>query len=163
MASDYSNLNFFNGADVSRWKEQCEEQRKVALTYPAYDVKMGSVEEYGWKLGPWSLRLVLEIWKRPYMWHGSAACIEHIGYETVTADEGMYKGAKFEIPQDALLATRSWEPEHLQQARYILGELFGSILTPGDKHQLVQETLGLWAMHWRTKYIGKETWKEKQH
>lgn len=169
MASDYSNLNFADQYDVANWKAKCEEQRRIAQRWPAYDPRMSTVEDYGWKLGPWSLRLVLEVWKSRrnelgnYVWHGSVACIDQIGYETVTINEGMHKGTKFEIPQDALLAVKSWEPEHFQQARYILAEMFGPILRPGDDHQQAVETLGLFTMQWRVKYEGPETWKQQQH
>lgn len=163
MPSQFSNLNFYNGADIAKWKEQCADQRKVAETYPAYDARMSSVDEFGWKLGPWSLRLVLEIWQKPFLWHASAAIFEHIAYETVTIDQGLYKGAKVEVPQDALLALSSWHEEHHEQARFVLNEILGPILRPGDKHQPAEEFDGLWAKHVRTVYTGSRPWLKGQH
>jgi hypothetical protein len=163
MPSQYSNLNFHNRADIRRWKQLCEDQRHVALRWPAYDPRMSGVEEYGFRLGPWSLRLVLEIWYKPYFWHASAACFEQIGFETVPFEAGPMAGAKVEVPQDALIAVSSWEPEHFEQARYIMAEMVGPYLTPGDKFQPAEERKGLWALHWRIRYDGPESWKRNQN
>ena len=163
MPSDYSNLNFVAKWDLDNWRERVESQRKIALQWPAYDKRMSAVEEYGFKLGPWSLRLVLEIWKKPYVWHASAAIFEQVAYETVAFDQGPMKGAKVEVPQDALLAVSSWVPEHVEQARFILGEVLGPILRPGDEHQRAEEFFGLWAMHHRVRYEGEEVWRKQQH
>lgn len=163
MPSEYSNLNFVAKWDIANWRQKCEEQRKVALQWPAYDPRMSAVEEYGWKIGPWSVRLCLEIWKKPYVWHASAAIFEHIAYETVAFDKGPMAGAKVEVPQDALLAVSSWVEEHHEQARFLMGEMLGPYLTPGDKHQPAQEFDGLWCKHWSVRYDGPETWKRNQN
>jgi hypothetical protein len=163
MPSQYSNLNFHNRADLRRWKKQCEHHRHISQTWPAYDPRMSGVEEYGWKLGPWSLRLVLEIWNKPYWWHASAAILEEVGRETVPFDRGPLAGSKAEVPQDALLAVSSWHPEHFEQARYIMAEMLGPELKAGDKFQSAEERRGLWALHWRVQYQGKETWIKQQH
>jgi hypothetical protein len=159
MPSAYSNLNFHNRADIKRWKHQCAEQRRIALTWPAYDRGMLMVEEYGWKLGPWSLRLVLEIWQKPYFWHASAACFEQIAFETVTGPNG----ERFEVPQDALLKRDSWEPEHVEQADFILNEILGEFTRADDNSQQILIFDGLWARHMKLKFEGEETWKTKQH
>ena len=158
MASDYQNLNFANVRDITTWKERCAEQRKIALEWPAFDPQMSSIEEYGWKLGPWSLRLVLEIWKKPYMWHGSAAVIEHIGYEMVDTNVG-----KIGVPQDALLSRTSWHPEHEQQADFLLNGMFGGLIRANDKSQQILVFDGLWGRHIKFRYEGAETWKKKQN
>lgn len=68
-----------------------------------------------------------------------------------------------EIPQDALLAVKSWHPEHFEQARFLMAEMLGPYLTSGDKHQPAEEHEGLWALHHRVRYDGPSTWKGKQH
>ncbi len=163
MPSQYSNLNFHDKYDLEKWRERCAEQRGIAQQWPAYDARMSSVDEYGFRIGPWSLRLILEIWQKPYMWHSSAAIFEHIGYETMAISEGMYRGGKVEVPQDALLAVKSWVPEHFEQARYLMAEALGPELKAGDKFQVAEEHQGLWCLHWRIKYQEPEKWKEKQH
>lgn len=155
-----SNLDFADRWDIERFRKKCVDQRKIAQRWPAYDRRMASVEEYGWRLGPWTVRFMLETWKKP-VWHGSAAVIEQVGYQTVVPSK--WGSELIEIPQDALLATKSWEPEHFQQARYILAEVFGPILRPGDKTQEALETLALWAMHWHVPYEGPQTWQNEQH
>jgi hypothetical protein len=163
MPSQYSNLNFSNKYDIATWKEKCAEQRKIALMYPAYDLRMSGVEEYGWTIGPWSVRLVLEVWKKPYLWHASAAIIEHIGYETVTVNDGLYRGSHLEVPQDALLSIASWHLEHHEQSRFLMAEMLGEYLKAGDKHQPAEERDGLWCKHWRLRYDGPKVRQEKQH
>ncbi len=163
MPSTYSNLNFSDKYDLEKWQLRCAEQRAVAQQWPAYDRRMSSVDEYGFKIGPWSLRLVLEIWRKPYIWHSSAAIFEQIGYESVNIDKGFYAGSKVEVPQDALLAVTSWVPEHFEQARYLMAEALGPELKAGDKFQAAEEHQGLWALHWNVKYQGPERWKRKQH
>ena len=158
-----TNLDFANRADIKRWKQKCEDQRRIAVKWPAFDPRMCLVEEYGWTLGPWQLRLTLEIWQKPYMWHGSAAIIEQIGLETATATEGQFKGMKYEIPQDALLARSSWHPEHEAQAMFILNGMFGDLIRAGDDSQQVQVFDGLWARHLRFKYEGEATWLKRMH
>lgn len=163
MPSSYSNLNFHDRWDLANWKEKCADQRKIAEEWPAYDPKMLGVEEYGWKIGPWSVRLTLDIWKKPYMWHASAAIVEHVAYETVTVNEGIYKGVSMEVPQDALLAVSSWVEEHHQQARFLLNEMLGPILRPDDKQQQALEHDGLWAKQVLVKYEGNAPWRKRQH
>jgi len=163
MPSEYSNLNFHDKYDLANWKEKCEDQRKIALTYPAYDPKMATVREYQFNIGPWRIVFYLEVWDKKPMWVGGASIQEHVGYETVTVDSGLYKGLRAEVPQDALLATSSWVSEHFEQARFILAEVFGDILKPGDKFQPAQEAIGLFTMQWRTPYAGKLSWNRSQH
>lgn len=161
--SSYNNLNFHGRADRRRFERICEDQRRIALRYPAYDRRMSGVEEYGTKIGPWSLRLLLETWTKPYWWHASAACFHQVGYETVPFDLGPLAGARVEVPQDALIAVQSWEPEHYEQARYIMAQLLGPYLKPGDKFQPAEERRGLWALHWKVRFEGPETWKNQQN
>jgi hypothetical protein len=66
-------LDFADRLDIDTFKKKCEDQRKIAKRWPAYDIRMATVEDYAWLLGPWSLRFMLEVWKAPFMWHGSVA------------------------------------------------------------------------------------------
>jgi len=158
MPSSYSNLNFSNRADIKRWKHKCEEQRRIALKWPAFDKRMLTCEEYHFSIGPWQLVFCLEIFDKP-MWVGSASIQEQIAYETYTGEHG----ERFEVPQDALLSVSSWVPEHFEQARYILAEVFGDILRPGDKFQPAKETEGLFTFQWRVPYEGEHFWKKHLH
>jgi hypothetical protein len=157
--SDRSNLNFVAKWDIQAFKAKCADQRKIALEWPAFDRRMGACEEFHWTMGPWSLTFCLEIWRDKPTWHGSAAVVEEIGYETVTGNLGM----KYEVPKDALLSTSSWTNVHKEQARFVLAEVFGDILRPGDKFQPANEVLGLWAMHHLVPYQGEPVWKSKLH
>lgn len=153
-----TNLDFADRYDLERFKKICADMRAIAKRYPAYDGRMCDVEEYGRTIGPWSVRFTLEVFATP-IWHGSAAIIEQIGYQTETGTLGM----KYEVPQDALLSVSSWHPEHHEQARYILAEIFGDILRPADDHQPAKEHIGLWCMHWQVPYEGDKFWLKHLH
>jgi hypothetical protein len=142
-------LDFAGSWDIQAFRRKCAKQRKLATRYPAYDKNMAFVEEYRWRMGPWSLCFQLESWRQPAVWHGSAAVMEQIGYETLDLE------GRIEVPQDALLATSSWSPEHFEQARYILATIFGPLIRPGDDHQDALESTGLWALHVHLKYEGE--------
>lgn len=160
------NLSFIARWDSDKFKAKCRDQRRIAERWPAYDKRMGTVEEYACQLGPWHLVFLLEVWDEPAMWHGSAAILEQIGTQSVKFEQnnwGFKAGTIAEIPQDALLSIQSWVPEHFEQARFILAEVFGPILRPGDDHQQAEETTGLWALHWRVKYEGEKTWIKNQN
>jgi hypothetical protein len=151
-------LDFSNRLDIDTFKKKCREQREIARKYPAYDRRMATCEDYSWKLGPWSLTFCLEVWREPLVWHGSAAIIEQIGYQSVE-----WGKTRAEIPQDALLSTSSWVEDHREQARFILGEIMGDILRPGDDRQRALEILGLWAMHHIVEFQGEKTWLKNQN
>ena len=91
------------------------------------------------------------------MWHGSAAVIEHIGYENVETNMG-----RIGVPQDALLSRTSWVPEHEQQADFLLSGMFGDLIRAGDNSQQIQVFDGLWARHIKFRYEGEPTWKKRQ-
>lgn len=156
--SDWSNLNFSGDWDVQTFKAKCEDQRKIANRWPAYDPRMGTVEEYQWFMGPWHLTFMLETWTKRPMWHGSAACIVQVGTRTV-------KMGKFKVeePRDDFLDIRRWEPEHYEQARFILAEVFGPIIRPNDDNQRVQERTGAWGLHHYVLYEGPKFWLKHQN
>jgi hypothetical protein len=149
-------LDFIAKWDIESFKKKCAKQRGIAQRFPAYDRNMVLIDEYRWKMGPWHLMFMLETWnKRRQVWHGSAAVLELIGHTPVEdVPEQRDLKYKLEVPQEAWLATCSWEPEHFEQARYILAEVFGPILRPGDDHQQALETTGLWSLHHHLKYEG---------
>lgn len=155
MASDYANLNFHNRADIRRWQRICEEQREIALKWPAFDPGMIGVEEYRFILGPWRLCMLLEIWQKPYLWHTTACCVHQVGFQTV--------GLKLEVPEDRLIGIREWLPEHFEQARFLMAHMLGPYLRSGDKFQQVQESQDPIELHWRLRYEGPETWKNQQN
>jgi len=151
-------LDFVARWDIANWKRMCADHRAIAERWPAYDKRMVGVEDYWFKLGPWRICFMLEIWDKP-LWVGSVSIQEQIGYESV----GLENGGRIEVPQDAMLAISSWVPEHFEQARFILGELFGPILRPGDDHQPAMEFQGLMTFQHRVPYEGPHFWKTKQH
>lgn len=156
--SEYRNLSFRSKRDVAAWKEKCAEQRAIALKWPAYDKRMCNVEEYGWMLGPWSLRCVLEVFRPQPVWHASVACFERIAYETIKAGE-----MEIEVPQDALAARQTWVPEHVEQADFILNGILGDLIRADDASQQVLVVDGLWARHHILKYEGARTWLTNQN
>lgn len=151
-------LDFWDSRDLSSWKKMAEDHRSIARRWPAYDKRMCMVEDYWFKLGPWRVCFLLEIWDKP-LWVGSISIQEQIGYETVELENKQ----KIEVPQDALLAVSSWSPEHFEQARFILGEVFGNILRPGDQHQPALEFRGLMTFEWRVPYEGVKFWLKHQN
>jgi hypothetical protein len=153
-----SNLDFQDKADIATWRERAAEHRAIAEKWPAYDKRMVTVTDYRFELGPWHVTFILEIWKEP-VWVGSVSIQEQIGFETIKIQHGH----KIEIPKEALLAISSWSPEHFEQARFILGEVFGPILRPGDDHQPALEFKGLMTLQWRVPYEGEKPWRKNQN
>lgn len=161
-----SSLDFVARWDIEAFKAKCSDQREVAKRWPAYDRRMGLCEEYGWQLGPWLLTFCLEVWRPQAVWHGSAAVTEEI-WQTVigkTATRGpISKPIKYEVPVRALLDSKDWILEHKEQARFILAEVFGDILRPGDAHQPATEIMGPWTMHWYIPHDGPKFWQKNLH
>ena len=62
-----------------------------------------------------------------------------------------------------MLALRSWERIHFEQARYILAECLGPLLRPGDSHQQAKETRGTVSLHWELPFEGERTWLKNQN
>lgn len=152
-------LDFVAQWDLSNWKKMAEDHRRIAATYPAFDRQMVScVEDYYFKLGPWRVGFMLEVWSKP-VWVGSTSIQEQIGYETVELNNKQ----KIEVPQDALLSITSWTPEHFEQARFILAGVFGPILRPGDDHQPALEYRGLMTFQWRVPFEGEKHWLKHLH
>lgn len=145
-----TNLSFLDKYDLARFMTICEDMRKVAGTWPAFDEAMKFVEDYRRKIGPWIITFYLKIWDDKPMWVGKANVIEQVGWRTEEGDMGV----KFEVPQDGFLMLESWEPEHFDQARYILSSVFGPILRPGDEHQPAAETKGPFCLWWEVPYEG---------
>ena len=56
------------------------------------------------------------------------------------------------VPKPRILFTRDWDRDHKAQARFLLAEMFGPILKPGDKYQQADETLDDLEMHWTVSY-----------
>lgn len=138
-----SNLDFVANWDLEGFKRQCVEQRALALRYPAYDKGMAQVEEYHWRLGDWSLGFMLETWGDP-LWHGSAAVLD-VPYKTDPT-------LRLEVPKPQPLFIDDWDADHFAQARFLLAEMFGPIIRPGDNSQRAQEALGALAMHWYVRH-----------
>jgi hypothetical protein len=135
--------NFLDQADYALWKRRCTRQRYIAARNPCYDEGMVTCVDFEIACGPWNLRLVLETFVNPPIWHANISYFKQIGNETI------YDKATglpvFEAPQDALLCVKEWTGEELDVARSLLADLFGPLLI--DKDQPVLERQGFFALH----------------
>lgn len=134
-----SNLDFIAGWDIGEFKRQCIAHREVARRFPAYDKEMATLDDYHWILGDWSLSFLLETWAKP-VWHGSVAVLD-VPYKVNTI-------IRVDLPAPQPLWTKDWDEDHFKQARFLLAEMFGPILRPGDKSQHATDTVGPMALHW---------------
>jgi len=138
--------NFLDDADFREWKRRCIKQRYVAAKHPCYDGAMATCVDYEIRCGSWNLRLVLETYVTPAIWHSSISYFKRIGDETV------YDKATglpiFEVPQDALLCVKDWTKEELDVARSLLGDLMGPLIVTKDQRMI--ERQGFFALHWIT-------------
>lgn len=100
---------------------------------------MSSVEEYFWRLGDWSLAFLLETWRKP-TWHASAAALE-VPYKLDSI-------LRFEVPKPRMLYVKNWDPDHFEQAEYLLAEMMGPLLRAGDRQQRAMAKRGDVALHW---------------
>ena len=165
MPSSFSNLNFLDRADRRRWQRMCQDARNIAREYPAYDYRMMMCEEYARQLGPWYTIFALETFLKKPCWVGSASILEQVGERRIVIPDGPLKGGFYDAPKDEYLTIAQWEPEHFEQARFLLAELFGELIRPGDDSQRCEET-ALPQMHtmiWQVPYEGPKYWQERQH
>jgi hypothetical protein len=136
--------DFLDAADYAEWKRRCIKQRYIAAKNPAYDGAMATCVDFEISCGPWNLRLVLETYVYPAIWHASISYFKKIGDETIYDKcTGL---PIFEAPQDALLLVREWNKEELDVARSLLGDLMGPLIPRKDTR--VIEDLRFFAMHW---------------
>jgi hypothetical protein len=138
--------NFFDSAEYQQWKTRCIRQRYIAAKNPCYDEGMVICEDFEVQVGPWNLRLVLETFMEPPVWHANISYFKKIGDETI------YDKATglpiFEAPQDALLCVKDWNNEELDIARSLLGDLMGPLIAAKDQKMIEQQ--GFFALHWIT-------------
>src|SRR5215472_17506530 len=140
--------NFLDKEDYALWKNRCIKQRYIAAKNPCYEDAMVTCEDFEVHLPPsepeWNLRLVLETFCSPAIWHASISHFKNIGDETV------YDKATglpvFETGKQALLLVKDWDHEELDVARSLLGDLMGPLLVSADIP--VTEDLRFFAMHW---------------
>jgi hypothetical protein len=135
------NLDFVADWDLDAFKKDCENHRVLAKFSPVVDKNMVLWPEYHWRLGRWHLAFMKEVWRRP-VWHGSVTVFDEVGHRLVDVKR------RLEVPHDEWLTTTDWEPKHLDQARFLLAQMFGPILRPNDKHQPALETRAFKALHW---------------
>jgi hypothetical protein len=127
------------------WKRRCTKQRYIAAKNPCYEAVMATCVDFEISCGPeWNLRLVLETFVHPPIWHANISHFRQIGNETI------YDKATglpiFEVPQDALLLVKEWSKEELDVARSLLGDLMGPLIPSKDTR--VIEDKRFFALHW---------------
>jgi hypothetical protein len=136
--------NFLDKEEFAIWKKRCIKQRYIAAKNPCYDEGMVQCEDFEVHCGPWNLRLVLETFCTPAIWHGNISYFKQIGNEVV------YDKATnlpiFEAPQDALLLCKDWTAEEKDVARSLLGDLVGPLIVAKDTKVIERE--GFFALHW---------------
>ena len=162
MPSSYSNLNFLDRADRRRWAKACEDARKVARTWPAYNVKMILCQEYARYLGPWRIIFCLQTFMPKPSWMGSASIVEHVADKRIVIPDGKYKGGYFDAPDDEYLPLKQWEKEHFEQAEFLLAEMFGELIRPGDNSQRCDRAELDHVLLWAVPYEGPQYWLQAQ-
>ena len=138
--------NFLDKADYAEWKRRCLKQRYIAGENPCDEPAMATCTDYEISCGPWNLRLCLERYVTPAVWHASISYFKKIGDEVVR-DKATGLPV-FEAPQDALILVKDWSNEELDVARSLLGDLMGPIIA--GKEQPVIERKVFFALHWLT-------------
>lgn len=139
--------NFLDAQEYAQWKDRCKLQRRVAAENPCTDGAMATCIDFDVDCGPrWHLRLVLERYVEPPIWHASISQSKEIGNETVFDKRtGL---PIFETPREALIVVNEWTGEERDVARSLLGDLMGPLINRQD--QRVIEAQRLFAMHWIT-------------
>lgn len=138
--------NFLDSTEFAEWKRRCIRQRYIAAKNPCYEDVMATCVDYEVSCGPWNLRLVLETFTHPAIWHACISFFKQIGNETVYDKcTGL---PLFEAPQDALLCVKDWNHEELDVARSLLGDLMGPLIASKDQKMI--ERKGFFALHWIT-------------
>lgn len=138
--------NFLDKADYAEWKRRCTKQRYIAARNPCIEMEMASCTDYEVSCGPWNLRLCLERYVEPAVWHASISHFKTIGGETVY--DKVTGLPMFEQEQDALILVKDWSNEELDIARSLLGDLMGPLIA--GKTQQVIERKVFFALHWMT-------------
>lgn len=138
----------FQSGDADKLKELCNSARKAAKSHPCLTPIDVGDERFEFRFGSWFCRICVDAFKKPRTWHASASVLEVVGEQP----QQLASGIIVNLPQEAMLATESWKPEHFKQARYLLGELFAPLIV-GEK-QVVHEQTGLFALHYITEYRG---------
>jgi|SRR5215472_12221565 len=138
--------NFLDSEEYAKWKRRCIRQRYIAAKNPCYEGAMATCVDFEVDCGPWNLRLVLETYVIPAIWHASISYFKRIGDQTVY--DKVTGLPIFEAPQDALMCAKDWTHEEDDTARSLLGDLMGPLIV--DKDQRVIERKELFAMHWIT-------------
>ncbi len=136
-----------NAKEIAEWKETCKRQRDIARRNPAYDPRMVLLEDFSVRLGPWALRLTLDAFMKPPMWHASISLIKQIGDELVYGADGV---PIFEVPKEGVLAIDDWTQEDYSEARDLLGDLMGALINHPDQRVIEGYVPGGMAMNWMT-------------
>lgn len=135
----------FQPGDADALKALCLKARKLAKNNPCFTPDDCGDPKFRFRFGSWSLCCTWEaLVPGPRVWHGSAAVLAEIGTQPAMMPSGLI----VQVPQEALLANESWEKEHKDQAKFLLGELLGPVIIKDD--QTVNVISGLFSEHWQT-------------
>lgn len=132
-------------AEYETFKRVCAHARKVAKESPCYHVGMALMPCYGFKLGPWNLRLTLDRFCAPSAWHGSVTYMQEIDTRRVTDAQGHYL---FDVPEEGMTRAEQWDNDVYQTARDLLGDLFGELIH--GEHQQIRESRVGFGLHWQS-------------
>jgi hypothetical protein len=136
-----------NREEIAKWKETCKRQRDIARCNPCTEIPMTILDDFGVRLGPWSLRLFLAAYMKPPMWQGSVCLIKTIGDELVYGADGV---PIFEVPKEGIVCVDDWTQEDYSEARDLLGDLFGPLINHPDQKVMEGSVKGGMALTWLT-------------
>lgn len=139
--------HFLDKDDYREWKRRCTRQRYIARTNPCDESAMATCTDFEISCGhEWNLRLCLERYVQPAVWHASISHFKTIGNETVF--DKLTGLPIFEQEQDALILVKDWSGEELDVARSLLGDLMGPLIA-GRTQQVIERKV-FFALHWLT-------------
>lgn len=135
-------------AEQAEFERRCARQRERAREFPCWHIGQSLQEAYKFHLGPWNFVLTLDRYIKPVAWHGTVSLLEDLGEERITDEQGRYL---FDAPRVGMQEAKKWDNETYQNARDLLGLVFGPIIRTDTK--IFENRLGF-AMHWLIPFDG---------
>lgn len=136
-----------NTEELAQWRSTCKKMRALARENPCYDIRMVMLDDYGTRLGPWNLRLVLLTCIKPAIYQASVSLIKEIGDELVYDEHGV---PLFDVPKAGIVCVDDWTHEDLDEARSLLGDLMGPLINREDQRVNEGYVKGGMALNWTT-------------
>lgn len=124
------------------WRDACQRQRIIARTCLCADAAQSLDPQYTVRHHmedqEWAVGLTLELINFQPVWHG---------WVSVLQDLPMQRGT-WGAPERRYLPTHLWQREHFDNARDLLGDVFGPLIRPKDDQQEAHESKGNTSLHW---------------